>query len=598
MGATRGTIGTGGTVGTDGTVGTVGTGGTAHAYDPQGSPGTSPPVLRVRLLGGFAAERTDGVQPAERWPRPGARTLVKLLALAPGHQLHREHIMAACWPHAELPSAQRNLRVAVHAARHALEPELTPRSASSYLVTDGALLRLAPGSVQVDTDHAESLAESALSGGEALQLAAALATFTGELLPEDRYAPWAEPHRTRLTELRGRVALALAEAQLAAGDAPEACATARLLLESAPADERAHRVLIRAWLRQGMRRAAIQQYERCAAALDAADPGARPGPETVRLHRAALDRPTEPEADAARVRVDLARTLERSGRYAEAIRVLREALAAYELQRSAAACTLTATRLAEILAHTATPREARTLLDAHPPGPEAAADVRAAHRMAESMILFHEGRYEAGLATARAAQVDLGPDGGAATLLARCLAQQAICHGLLGHHEDAIAPAEQALAPAEESGDPALLATVLSVLRENARRAGQHRKALDHGRRALTLAEQAGRPTATAFERANLAEIHLLLGEVDEAEQLAGAAVALAEPFGGTVLAFALTALARVRTAAAPDRAHALLDRAERCAADGGHQQAVDEVRAARAELAARTDRRTDGPTG
>ncbi|WP_283779126.1 AfsR/SARP family transcriptional regulator [Streptomyces durmitorensis] len=565
-----------------------GTGGTAHAYDIQGSPDTSPPVLRIQLLGGFRAERTDGVQPAERWPRPSARTLVKLLALAPGHQLHREHIMAACWPHAELPAAQRSLRVAVHTARHALEPELTPRSASSYLVADGALLRLAPGAVQVDTDRARSLAESALIEGDAPQLAAALAAFTGELLPEDRYAPWAEPHRTRLAELRDRVVLALAEAQLAAGEAQEACGSARLLLESAPADERAHRVLIRAWLRQGMRRAAIRQYELCAQALDAADPGARPGPETAGLHRAALDRPAEPEADAARVRVALARTLERSGRYAEAIRVLREALTAYELQRGADACTLTATRLAEILAHTATPQEARTVLDAHPPGPDAAADVRAAHRMAESMILFHEGRYAAGLAAARGAQAVLGPDADG-TLLARCLSQQAICHGLLGCHEAAIAPAEQALAPAEESGDPALLATVLSVLRENARRAGLHRKALGHGRRALALAEQAGRPTATAFERANLAEIHLLLGEVDEAEQLADAAVGLAEPFGGTVLAFALTALARVRTAADPDRARALLDRAERCAADGGHQQAVDEVRAARAELAART---------
>lgn len=567
--------------------GTGGTRSTAHAYDTQGSFGTIPPVLRIQLLGGFRAERTGGVPPAERWPRPSARTLVKLLALAPGHQLHREHVMAACWPHAELPAAQRNLRVALHAARHALEPELTPRSASSYLVADGALLRLAPGAVQVDTDRAESLAESALPGGDAPELAAALAAFTGELLPEDRYAPWAEPHRARLADLRGRVALALAEAQLAAGEAQEASATARLLLESAPADERAHRVLIKACLRQGMRRAAIRQYELCAAAVDATDPGARPGPETARLHRAALDRAPEPEADAARVRVDWARTLERAGRYAEAVRVLREALAAYELQHSADARTLTATRLAEILAHTATPQEARTVLDAHPPGPDAAADVRAAYRMAESMTVFHEGRYEAGLAAARAAQVALGPDGGG-ILLARSLAQQAICSGLLGRHQDAVAPAEQALAPAEESGDPALLATVLSVLRENARRAGQHRKALGHGRRALTLAEQAGRPTATAFERANLAELHLLLGEAEEAEQLAGAAVGLAEPFGGTVLAFALTALARVRTATDPDRAHALLDRAERCAAEGGHRQAVDEVRAARAELAAR----------
>ncbi|MCX4668864.1 hypothetical protein OG453_19675 [Streptomyces sp. NBC_01381] len=670
----------------------------------------APPTLRIRLLGGFRTERPAGVPPAERWPRPGARTLVKLLALAPGHQLHREHLMAECWPHAELPAAQRNLRVALHAARHALEPELTPRAASSYVVADGSLLRLAPGRVVVDADRAGSLAERALAGGDTAQLAAALDAFTGDLLPEDRYAPWAEPHRTRLAELRVRVALALARARLDAGDAERAAAVARLVLESAPADERAHRVLIGAYLRQGMRGAAARQYERCAAAMDFADLGARPAPETTRLYRAALDHPPEPEpeADAARVRVALARTLERSGRYADAVHVLREALASYELQHSPDACTLTAARLAEVLSRATTPDEARATLAGHPPRPDAAPDVHAAHRMAESVILFNDGEYEAGLAAARGAEELLRADGrealparpgpqwatapsagrlepaagqrrpdrqaadgrdapparpgppwasppsgaaaatagrlepaagqrhpdrqaadgrdapparpgppwasppsGAAAatagrlepaagqrrpdrqaehaaLLARSLAQQAACHGLLGRNVEAIAPAERALAPAEESGDPALLATVLSVLRENARRSGRHRKALEHGRRALTLAEQAGRPTATAFERANLAELHLLLGEADEAEQLAGAAVGLAEPFGGTVLAFALTALARVRAATDPDSARSLLDRAERCAHEGGHRQAVDEVRAACAELAER----------
>ncbi|TGB13592.1 BTAD domain-containing putative transcriptional regulator [Streptomyces sp. MZ04] len=573
-------------------------GGPAHAYDTGGSHGAAPPVLHIRLLGGFRAEREGGVPPAERWSRPSARTLVKLLALTPGHQLHREHIMAACWPHAELPAALRNLRVALHAARHALEPELAPRAASSYIVTDGVLVRLTAGTVLVDVEQAEVLAGSALASGGASELAAALAAFTGDLLPEDEYAAWAEPRRARLAELRQRVAIALARARLAAGETAEAAATARHLLEFAPADERAHRVLIEGYLRRGMRRAAVRQYEECAAALDSSEPGARPAPETVRLHRAALAQPraAESEADAARVRLDWARALERSGRYDDAIRVLREALASYELQHAHDACTLTAARLAEVLARVGTPREARATLHAHPPGPHAPVEVRATHQMAEAMILFHEGNYEAGLAAARSAEAVLRhrevvppdpqpakhPD--RAVLLARALAQQATCHGLLGRHEQAIKPAEQALSPAEESGDPALLSTVLSVLRENARRAGHHRRALGYGRRALTLAEQAGRPTATAFERANLAEVHLLLGEARDADQLARAAVDLADPFGGTCLAFALTALARVRTATDPDAARTLLDRAERCAHEGGHRQAVDEVRAARAE--------------
>ncbi|MFI9052825.1 hypothetical protein [Streptomyces sp. NPDC053427] len=485
----------------------------------------SPPLLRIRLLGGFRLERDGGAPLAERWSRPSARTLVKLLAIAPDHQLHREQLMAVCWPHAEFPAALRSLRVALHAARHELEPELRPRALSSYLTGDGALLRLARDTVWIDTDHAGTLARQALAGGGAHELAAALEALSGELLPEDRYATWAAPSRERLELLRTRVRDALAPAQAAPGATPDA-----------------------------------------------------------------VEGTAPPEADAARVRLDWALALDRSGRYGEALDVLREALGSYRRQGLRDACVLAAARLAEVLCRSGTGEEALAVLGAHPPGPGTPDEVRAAHRMARSAVLSYTGRYEEALAAARAAQRSAqaarGPD--RPVLLARSLAQQTVCLGLSGRAAEAAGPAERALAPAEESGDPALLATVLSVLRETARRAGRHRQALEYGRRALALAEQAGRPTATAFERANLAELHLLLGERDDAERLARAAVELAEPFGGTALAFALVALARVRHAPDPAGSLRLLDRAERCAEEGGHLQAIDEVRTARAALAGR----------
>ncbi|QDQ15556.1 BTAD domain-containing putative transcriptional regulator [Streptomyces spectabilis] len=545
------------------------------AREADGAAGAGTGPLHLYLLGGFRAERPHGVPPAARWPRPGARTLVKLLALAPGHQLHREHVMACCWPHAELGAALRNLRVALHTARHALEPELRPRAVSSYVVTDGTLLRLVPGAVLVDADRVESLAENALSQGGVPELAAAFAAFTGELLPEDRYAAWADARRTHLADLRATTGCALAGRHLADGDPARAAAVARRVLEQAPGDERARHLLMDASRHQGPHRKHTPPPD---AREDA-------GREDTGL-------------EAARVRLDWALTLDRAGRYDEAIDVLRQALAAYAPRGHGDARALAAARLAEVLARRHRPAEAHASLRAHAPGPAAPAEVGAAHHMARSMVLFYEGAYEAGLAAARTAEATLRtpPPSASASravpsphsaLLARALAQQAVCNGLLGRFDQATAPAEQALSAAEASGDPALLANALSVLRENARRAGDLAQALRHGRRALTLAEQAGRPTATAFERANLAELHLSLGESAEAERLARAAAELAEPFGGTVLAFALTALARVRTAADPDGAAALLDRAEHCAREGGHRQALDEVRAARAEWAA-----------
>ncbi|MFI6684632.1 ATP-binding protein [Streptomyces sp. NPDC050485] len=249
---------------------------------------TAPPLLRLRLFGGFRVERDGGPPLAERWPRPSARALVKLLAVTPGHRLHREQAMAVCWPEADRHSATGSLRVALHAARRALEPELAPRAASSYLIGEGALLRLDPRTVWIDADHAETLAEAALGGARSVQLAAALDAFSGELLPEDRYADWAEARRERLSLLRRRVLLALAEAHLSEGDPASAAVAAERALATSPAEEPAHRLLMAAYLRQGLRRKAAHQYHLCRAALDA-ELGVRPGPETERLHQAALD---------------------------------------------------------------------------------------------------------------------------------------------------------------------------------------------------------------------------------------------------------------------------------------------------------------------
>ncbi|MFD5123852.1 ATP-binding protein [Streptomyces sp. NPDC058385] len=245
------------------------------------------PLLRLHLFGGFAATRDNGPAPAERWTRPSAQTLVKLLAVVPDHQLHREQAMDICWPDADQQSATGSLRVALHAARRALEPELTPRASSSYLISDGALVRLDPATVRIDADEAETAARAALTSGDAGDLAAALTMFTGELLPEDRYASWAQDRRDHLVALREEVQLALAAAHMAQGSHAEAVAVAEQVLAASPAEELAHRIVIDACLRQGLRRRAVHQYHVCRAALDA-ELGVRPGPETERLHQEAL----------------------------------------------------------------------------------------------------------------------------------------------------------------------------------------------------------------------------------------------------------------------------------------------------------------------
>lgn len=117
--------------------------------------GAGVPLLTLCLLGGFRAGRGEAGPVVERWRRPGARTVVKMLALAPGHRLHRDQVTEACWPDVDLNTARRSLRVSLHTARHTLEPELAPRGVSAYLATDGDLLSLVPGAVEVDVVAAE-----------------------------------------------------------------------------------------------------------------------------------------------------------------------------------------------------------------------------------------------------------------------------------------------------------------------------------------------------------------------------------------------------------------------------------------------------------
>jgi DNA-binding SARP family transcriptional activator len=54
----------------------------------------------------------------------------------------------------------------------------------------------------VDADVFVAAAQRALRSGSVEDYGVALEFYAGELLPEDRYADWAAPHRERLEALR------------------------------------------------------------------------------------------------------------------------------------------------------------------------------------------------------------------------------------------------------------------------------------------------------------------------------------------------------------------------------------------------------------
>jgi predicted ATPase len=157
--------------------------------------------VSVSLLGGFSAA-VDGVPVADTaWRLKKARELVKLLALASGHRLHREQAMDVLWRDRDPDSAANNLNQAVHVARRAL-------GSTAISVRDG-MLKL---SADIDVDLLELAAAEARHTGTPTAYRAALLLYGGELLPENRYDDWAEERRAELadlaTELADRAGLA------------------------------------------------------------------------------------------------------------------------------------------------------------------------------------------------------------------------------------------------------------------------------------------------------------------------------------------------------------------------------------------------------
>jgi predicted ATPase/predicted negative regulator of RcsB-dependent stress response len=149
-------------------------------------------AVRITLLGGFAAETDGQAVPGGAWRLRKARELVKLLALARGHRLHREQVMEALWPGRDLASAANNLNQVVHAARRAL-------GAEAIEVRDELLLLHA----DVDVELFEDAAAAATDPSAARY---ALSLYAGELLPENRYDDWAETSRAALERLRDELA--------------------------------------------------------------------------------------------------------------------------------------------------------------------------------------------------------------------------------------------------------------------------------------------------------------------------------------------------------------------------------------------------------
>lgn len=242
------------------------------------------PVLNVRLLGAFQVRH--GIEPIAEtaWSRRNARTLFKYLLLSPNHRCTKEQALDLLWPTLDPGAAANNLHKTLFYLRRTLCPSIHEGRTCPYVEFDGDIVGLAHIG-EVDAELFETRGQSARGSSDAAQYTAALDLYGGDLLPDDLYADWAATRRESLRRLYLTLFHQLGELYLTHRDYEPAIAIWSHLLAAEPADEAAHRTLMRVYALNGQRHQALRQYHLCRQALET-ELNVKPSPETTALYGA------------------------------------------------------------------------------------------------------------------------------------------------------------------------------------------------------------------------------------------------------------------------------------------------------------------------
>ncbi len=252
-------------------------------------PRARPVAVRIQLLGGFDVSAGNRRVVHNAWRLRKAKTLVKLLALEPGHRMHRDRVIEQLWPDLDPDAARNNLHQVLHAARRAL----------ATIGVDGpAILGLRDDVVVLGPDHPvvtdleelqSAVRDTRANDGsaDASALVGLLERWHGGLLPEDAYEEWAQVHVAAAREWHLEAVLDLVETDLARDDPAGAVAVLTPVTGANPLHEPAHRALMRALADAGRRSEALTVFENLRGVL-ARDLAADPEWKTRQLYRQLL----------------------------------------------------------------------------------------------------------------------------------------------------------------------------------------------------------------------------------------------------------------------------------------------------------------------
>jgi predicted ATPase/DNA-binding CsgD family transcriptional regulator len=250
----------------------------------KGGMSKKPEVVRIRLLGGFWVSVGGRSIGEDEWRLRKAANLIKLLALEPGHRMHREQLMDLLWPQLDAKAATNNLHRTLHFARRSLESD----PASRHLRLQGDLLALCPDApLWVDVESFEGVARAARRARDPAAYRAAIELYAGDLLPEDRYEEWAQERREELRQLYLTLLVELARLHEEREEFVPAIEALRRVVAAETTHEEAHVGLMRVYAMNGRLEEALRQHERLQEALSR-EFGTEPGMTSRHLYQEIL----------------------------------------------------------------------------------------------------------------------------------------------------------------------------------------------------------------------------------------------------------------------------------------------------------------------
>ncbi len=235
-----------------------------------------PEPLHVRLLGNFVLKRGNTVIADALWKRQTAKDLFKFLCLHADTVFTQEQLLDILWPETDPQKARSGLWSAVTAIRSALEPELTTRAKSRYILCINKTYRLSlpPGST-LDIRLFEHEAEKGFvfvreedTARASIHLERALELYGDDLLPENLYSDWCAEERERLRLVFIRVLKNMGEIYFQRRDMDKCISAMYRVIGLDPWDEEAYLNLMKFYVLMGNDLKAVEIFRLCSRQLE------------------------------------------------------------------------------------------------------------------------------------------------------------------------------------------------------------------------------------------------------------------------------------------------------------------------------------------